>query len=229
MADIAGRVRPLRKETLQNEVHRQLCDLILEGGLAPGESITVASIAKAFDVSPMPVREALSRLMSAGALTIVSGRSIGVPRLQREQFEDLRNVRCEIESIALRWAIHRKTSDFISRLKDLLAIMMEAEQSDDHKLHIRTNYQYHFAIYRQAGSPILLETISDLWLRVSPHFHVLRERGHLNISNVQHRRLFQAIKRGDEAAATAALLSDIDAAYKTISDTLLEPAYANDA
>lgn len=221
MVSIDGRVRPIRKQTLQNEVYRQLCGLILEGGLAPGESVTVASIAKAFDVSPMPVREALTRLMEAGALTVISGRSIGVPMPERASFEDLRNVRCEVESIAIRWAVRRRSPVFVRRLEELLERMAAAERAQDHKLHIRTNYEYHFSIYRQAGSRILLDMIENLWLRVGPYFHVLRERGHLRISNVQHRRMYQAIVEGEEAEAAAALVQDIDAAYKTIVATLL--------
>lgn len=221
MADIDGRVRPIRKQTLQNEVYRQLCALILEGGLAPGESVTVASIAKAFDVSPMPVREALSRLMEAGALTVISGRSIGVPMPERSSFEDLRNVRCEVEPIAMCWAIRRRNAGFLRRLEELLDRMATAERTKDYKLHIRTNYEFHFSIYRQADSRILLGMIEDLWLRVGPYFHVLRERGHLRISNVQHHRMHQAIVDGDEATAAAALVQDIDAAYKTIATTLL--------
>ncbi|MCZ4354737.1 GntR family transcriptional regulator [Roseovarius aestuarii] len=221
MADFAGRVRPIHKETLQNEVYRQLCELILEGGLAPGESITVASIADAFNVSPMPVREALTRLMQAGALTIISGRSIGVPTPDLASFEDLKNVRIEVESIALRWAIRHKTPSFTASLEGYLEQMIQAEEAKDLKAHIRTNYEFHFAIYRQSGSRILLETIENLWLRVGPYFHALRERGNLRISNVQHRCMYQAIIDGDEAAATAALAHDIAAAYDTMVATLL--------
>ncbi len=62
-------------------------------------SATVQSLADAFGVSPMPVREALRRLTAANALTVVSGRSIGIPALSRERLTDLRNVRFEIEAM----------------------------------------------------------------------------------------------------------------------------------
>lgn len=222
MANLAGRARPLRKETLQNQVYRELCELILEGGLAPGESVTVASIAKAFNVSPMPVREALTRLMETGALTIISGRSIGVPTPDPAVFEDLKNVRIEMESVALRWAIARRNAAFEQRLSFLLEQMDKAEKKQDLKAHIRTNYEFHFTIYRQSGSPLLLETIENFWLRVGPYFHALRERGDLRISNTQHRILFKAICQGDAAVATDALAADILAAYDTMAESLLK-------
>jgi len=213
-------IKPVRRETLQSAVYEQLCELILEGNLAPGESITVASIAKAFDVSPMPVREAISRLMAAGALTVVSGRSIGVPQLDQSVFTDLRNVRLEIEATALRWAISNATEAFHKDLTTKLNIMIKAEQKGEVKGFIRANYEFHFAIYNQANSPILLETISNFWLRINPYFHLLQQFGHYKISNDQHRELVDGMIQKDETKAVKALRDDINSAYATMAAQL---------
>lgn len=213
-------IKPVRRETLQTAVYEQLCELILEGNLAPGESITVANIAKAFDVSPMPVREAITRLMAAGALTVVSGRSIGVPQLDRSVFTDLRNVRLEIESVSLRWAIQNPSEAFHRDLSDKLSAMISAEQEGEVKGFIRANYEFHFAIYRQANSPVLLETISKIWLRINPYFHLLQQSGHYKISNDQHREIVEGVVQNDENKAVEALKRDISSAYNTMVSQL---------
>ena len=188
MGSLEDVITPLRRETLQKGIYDQLCTLILQGGLAPGQSITVASIAKAFNVSPMPAREAISRLMAAGALTVVSGRSIGVPKFDSDTFEDLRRVRVENEKIAVEWAAQNATPEFDRDLGAKLSLMLEAECAGETKGFIQANYEFHFAIYRQAQSPILLEMISNMWLRINPYFHVLHKYGHYRISNVSIRR-----------------------------------------
>ena len=215
-------VTPLKRETLQSLVHQRLCNLILEGELAPGESITVASIASALDVSPMPVREAISRLMALGALTVVSGRSIGVPRLGAEELHDLRRVRLEVEATAVRWAALNVDDAFLATLDDLLASMVAAERDGRVKDFIRTNYEFHFTIYRKAGSPLLLEIIGNIWLRMNPHFHLLQRHGHYRVSNGQHRDLAEALRAGDADRAVAALREDIDSAYAVIVSSLGE-------
>ena len=86
--------------TLQDHVYRQLCELILNGEIAPGQLMTIQALADAFGVSAMPVREALQRLIAARALTVISSRSIGVPHLTRASALDLRRVRLEVESLA---------------------------------------------------------------------------------------------------------------------------------
>lgn len=209
-------VKPVQRKTLQSEVYQQLCQLILEGNLAPGESITVASIAKAFDVSPMPVREAISRLLAAGALTVVSGRSIGVPRLDETVFTDLRNVRLELEPLCIRWAVENATSAFKSDLRSKLDAMIAAERAGEVKGFIHANYDFHFAIYRQAGSPTLLEIVSNIWLRINPYFHLLQTYGHYKISNQQHEEIVAGICADDPDRAIRALRDDINSAYDTM-------------
>lgn len=209
-------VTPLKRETLQSQVHRQLCELILQGELAPGESVTVASIAAALNVSPMPVREAISRLMALGALTVVSGRSIGVPHMEAADLADLRRVRLEVEATAVCWAVAARDSAFLDGLAAILTAMERAEVAGSVKEFIHANHDFHFAIYRHAGSPLLLDIISNLWLRINPQFHLLQRTGHYKVSNRQHRQLLESIAAGDPDGAVAALRADINSAYEVI-------------
>ncbi len=70
----------------------------------------MAHLAEAFGVSPMPVREALTKLTGAGVLTVVSGRTIGIPKLTSARLEDLRRVRLEVETTAVRWPPSGRTA-----------------------------------------------------------------------------------------------------------------------
>ena len=105
------KIIPLNRETLQDRVYRRICDMILDGEIEPGQQVTIQSVADACGVSHMPVREALKRLTAANALTVVSGRSIGIPSLSRSALTDLRNVRLEVEALAAVWAARNITDD----------------------------------------------------------------------------------------------------------------------
>ncbi len=56
----------VQRATMQDDVYRQAKQLILNGELAPGQSITIQWLADAFGVSAMPVREAIVRLTAEG-------------------------------------------------------------------------------------------------------------------------------------------------------------------
>ncbi|MEI9412740.1 GntR family transcriptional regulator [Mesorhizobium salmacidum] len=207
---------PLSKETLQDRVYSHLTELILDGSIVPGEMVTVQSLADAFGVSPMPVREALHRLTAANALTVVSGRSIGIPALSRGRLADLRNVRFEVEAIAAGWAAQKRSDADLTILSRDLDSLERANGADDRKAYLRANYTFHFAIYRAAGSETLLKIIKDLWLQISPYFNMLHDSGNYSTANKHHRQMFAALCDRDEESVRAAVRGDIDAAYAVL-------------
>ena len=216
MHGLSDHVSPLRRETLEDGVYRQLCELILKGGIAPGESITVASIADAFGVSPMPVRNALTRLSTAGALTIISGRTIGIPKLTRERLDELTRVRLTVEPVAAAWAAERTGPAFVGQLEKSFRVLLEAGKAGDTKLYVKSNCDFHFEVYRLSQSSIMLAIIESLWLQVSPYFHLLQASGNFRISNHHHEEMFHAMENGEPERAKHALHSDIPNAYDVL-------------
>lgn len=207
---------PLSKETLQDQVFRHVTELILDGSIVPGEMVTVQSLADAFGVSPMPVREALRRLTAANALTVVSGRSIGIPPLTRARLTDLRNVRFEIEAIAAGWAAERCNDEVLSDLRHHLVALESANAAGDVKAYVRTNYAFHFSIYRAAQSENMLKIIENLWLQISPYFNMLHDSGNYSTANEHHQEMVAALANGDVASVQEAIRADIDAAYRVL-------------
>src|SRR5580704_11229536 len=133
------RVMPLVRDTLHERAYRRICDLILDGGIAPGQVVTIQNLAEAFGVSTMPVREALKRLAAAGALTLVTGRSMGIPRLSLAKLADLRRVRLNIEGLATEWAAQSIEADEVERLREQCARLDRAVANEDVKEYLSAN------------------------------------------------------------------------------------------
>ena len=208
------------RNTLQDHVYRQLCELILNGEIAPGQLVTIQALADAFGVSAMPVREALQRLTAARVLTVISGRSIGVPPLSEERLLDLRRVRLEVESLAAMWATPNIGDAEIERLQECVRAMEDAVRSGDNKQYLRWNRAFHFGIYQAARSEALLAIIETLWLQISPYFHLLHASGNYLKANEQHELMLAALRARDGAAVSLALRDDIDAAYRVLASLL---------
>ncbi len=207
---------PAPRETLQDHVYRRIRDLILDGEIAPGRSITMKSLATAFAVSHMPVREALHRLTAERALTVVSGRSMGIPPLSASRLADLKRVRSEVEGMAAAWAAERIDRAGLLRLAELNDRLEAAVESNDVKGYLHANRGFHFAVYAAAGSPTLLSMIESLWLQISPYFNLLHASGNYVESNEHHRALTEALLHRDPEAARRALQGDIAAAAKVL-------------
>ncbi len=210
------KVVPLSRETLQDRVYRRVCDLILDGEIAPGQLVTIQSLADAFEVSHMPVREALKRLTAANALTVVSGRSIGIPRLNRASLSDLRNVRVEVEALASIWATRNITDGELGDIEELYGKLGLAIATGDVRSFLRANHALHFAIYRAARSETLLTIIENLWLQISPYFNLLRGSGNYEVSNNHHQVMVDGLKARNEKQVSDAVRADIDAAYEVL-------------
>jgi DNA-binding GntR family transcriptional regulator len=202
--------RPVVRGTLPGEVYRGIKELILDGGIAPGELVTIQGLAEAFGVSAMPVREALQRLTAEKGLTVVSGRSVGIPELDASRLRDLCRVRLEIETLATSWAAGNLRASDIRRLESLVTVMGTAVSEEDPRRYVRANHEFHFAIYRAAESETLLSIIEALWLQVSPYFHLLHGSGNYVSANHQHRQLLAALKKHDSVAAGQAIRADIE-------------------
>ncbi|MER9648597.1 GntR family transcriptional regulator [Mesorhizobium sp. M0220] len=209
-------ITPLSRETLQDRVYRHVTELILDGSIVPGEMVTVQSLADAFGVSPMPVREALRRLSAANALMVVSGRSVGIPALSRARLIDLRNVRFEIEAIAAAWATERMDDASVALLRQHLEALEQANAAGDVKSYLRANYAFHFSIYRAAGSENMLNIIENLWLQISPYFNMLHDSGNYSTANQHHQEMFAALRDRNAEAVRAAVRADIDAAFTVL-------------
>jgi len=208
------------RNTLQDHVYRQLCELILNGEIAPGQLITIQALADVFGVSAMPVREALQRLSAARVLAVISGRSIGIPPLTGERLVDLRRVRLEVESLAAIWAIPNIDAPEIDKLEKSVRAMDAAVQSGDNRQYLRGNREFHFTIYQAARSESLLAIIETLWLQISPYFHLLRASGNYFKANKQHQLILAAIRRRDAAAVSLGVRDDIEAAYAVLAPLL---------
>ena len=200
----------VQRATMQDDVYRQAKELILNGELAPGQSITIQWLADAFGVSAMPVREAILRLTAEKALTVVAGRSLGIPHLSRERLRDLTRARVEIEALAVSWAVANTGLIDMARLEALIAEMDDiAPDREARKVYLRANREFHFALYRASGSEVMLGVIESLWLQVSPYFNLLHREGNFIASNQHHRAVLAAVKAGDAIRASLAIRADI--------------------
>jgi DNA-binding GntR family transcriptional regulator len=161
----------------------------------------------------MPVREALKRLLAAKALTVVSGRSIGIPRLSRSALEDLRKVRLEVESLAAVWACRNIKPAELDVLREECQKLESANAAEDVHSYLRANRAFHFSLYKAAGSETLLSVIEMLWLQISPYFSLLHESGNYSSANMQHSMMVSALEKKDEQGIEIAIRADIDAAY----------------
>ena len=219
---------PVSRATIQDHVYGRLREMILTGGIEPGRTVTVQSLADAFGVSAMPVREALHRLVAEKALTVVAGRSVGIPFLSAERLADLCRVRLQVEGTAVAWATDRLGSGDIDNLSGLIEEMEAAAAGKDRARYVPANREFHFTIYRAAGSETLLAVIESLWLQIGPFINLIGTVDGWGVGNEEHRLMRAALIDRNAEAARAALCRDIKDAAGMLERMLDNGSLTND-
>ncbi len=83
-------------------VYEELRQDLLLGSFPPGVKLPIDQLRQRYGVGPIPMREALNRLISAGFVLQADQRGFYTPALSRTQLEELTNTRCWIHPILVR-------------------------------------------------------------------------------------------------------------------------------
>ncbi len=203
-------------------VYRALRDAILRGDVRPGERMVVKRIADEHEISALPVRHALQRLVGEGALQEEPYRGVRVPIRSVEELIDLRRVRCAIEGQAAEWAALSVTGREIEQLHDLQARLRHSQLTGDAERYLEWNFEFHFTVYRAARSALLVPMIERLWLRVGPYLNAMRTSLTLGDGLDMHDMVLDALARGDGATARRGIEADISNAAGILVRGLVE-------
>jgi DNA-binding GntR family transcriptional regulator len=208
----------IERETVQERVYAVLRDKLMRGGFEPGQRLKLAELADAFGTSAMPVREALNRLTAERAVESLPNRSVRVPALSKDSLQDLMEARFAVEGLAVERAASNMTAETLATLRRLILAQSETDAEHVAEGSAEQNRAFHFEIYRQSESTVLLPIIESLWLQFGPYLRVASERfdGREGRGTNFHVDIVDALSRGDGAGARAALESDIGRAFDLV-------------
>ncbi|MGE8294931.1 MAG: GntR family transcriptional regulator [Pseudomonas sp.] len=197
-------------DNLQEQLYQRIREGLLAGRFQPGQALKIRDLAAEWGTSPMPVRAALQRLVAEGALEGEQQRSVRVPSMTRERYENIFQVRLALEGLAVELATPRLSSDDLALLRDCLRRMEVAIERRQVQDYLNANSQFHLNLYGACGNPVLLRSIESLWLQIGPFFNRLFTGADLSLRlNDFHEDAFAAIEAGDARAARQAVEQDL--------------------
>ena len=194
---------------IHQTVYQELREQILFGELAPGQAVTIQGLVAELGAGMTPVREAIRRLTSDGALEFQGNRRVSVPTPDSASIEEMLFARQALEpELALR-AAGNATSDDIEELTAIDNRLDQAISQGDVGAYLRENYAFHARLYDMANAPVLTEIANGLWLRYGPSLRVVCGRiGTQNLVD-HHKMALKALKEGDAKAVAKAIEEDV--------------------
>lgn len=135
---------------------------IITGRIAPGEKLKIDVLKEALETGASPVREALSLLTSDQLVDRIDQRGFRVAPTSRAQFQEILNLRCKLEDLALRDSLANADTAWEDALVLAHHHMNKADRADidGHEAHHK---RFHMALLDAGTSPILLRICGQLY------------------------------------------------------------------
>lgn len=191
------------------QVYRRLKDMVLFGDLEPGQPVTIQGLVETLDVGMTPVREALRRLTSEGALDALGNRRIAVPVLALDAVAELTEARLLLEPLLAWHAATAITPEGLTRLIKADTVLDDAITRGDIPGYLRANHAFHAELNAHAARPVLAGMVEGIWLRFGPSLRaVCGQFGTRNLPD-RHKDLITALQAGDADAAKQAIHGDV--------------------
>ncbi len=192
---------------------------ITRGDLAEGETLRQDRIARMFNVSRIPVREALMRLEEQGLVTTQRYRGAVVSALSIEEIREIFEFRALLEPEILRYSVERLSPDRLeqaSRSCHLFATEMDSSRWGD------LNRDFHYSLYQDAGRPYYLQVVKTALGRVERYLRAqLVLTDGMARARQEHAAILAACMERDAETAARLTRDHILAAGRSLVDILV--------
>lgn len=189
-------------EGLPRQIAEQLKQLIYAGEFRAGDRLNEAALAVRMGTSRGPIREAIRILTGTGLVTPVVNRGVFVRQVSIRELLEIYDLRALVFGFAASRAAENIDDTERRAFEALLARMDQAAQAGDGGPYYELNLQFHERILRLAGS----QRAQQLYDSYVKELHLYRRQnfnapGNMRRSNVEHRRIYDAIAKGNGARA----------------------------
>ncbi|MCS3453327.1 MULTISPECIES: GntR family transcriptional regulator [Bradyrhizobium] len=199
------------KVTRAEELRLQLADEIVRGALPPGAGLDETDLARRFNVSRTPVREALRQLAASGLIDARAHRGAVVARPSLERLTGMFEAMAELEAICAGLAAERMTPAERHALEAIHEELRVLSYTGNPERFHEVNERFHNAIYAGSQNAYIAEITLATRVRVQPFRRAqFRNLGRLAKSHAEHDRVVVAIMRGDKTGAAAAMRAHIE-------------------
>jgi DNA-binding GntR family transcriptional regulator len=207
--------------TYADTVYDLLLKQFMAGAREASQSLNIPSIAREFDVSQTPVREALARLEHTGLVIREPLKGYRVaPLFSEQELVKLMEARMIIEPAVTLEAARRVTPEFLAELQLTIDDLAAAAESETFSEHWRSDDAFHGLISLHSANPFLDSAYRAIGGQVR-RFRLLAKASAKTaaITVIEHGHILEALEARDADRAAEAMRAHIEgAATRALAD-----------
>jgi DNA-binding GntR family transcriptional regulator len=204
--------------TTYHRVHKAILADIVSGTFAPGARLKIADLCKRYDLSPMPIREALQQLQGEGFVVIAPNRGASVRPIDRDSVANIYEIRGALYTIIYRDVVDTADTALDQKLTQIQKRFDALVEKQDFKGCQELNRLLHATIEARCRNAEVISLSS----RYANMTSSLRDLFGYNIDRIreiskEHWRIIEAIRDRDAGRAIAAAQEHVRSALANIS------------
>jgi DNA-binding GntR family transcriptional regulator len=197
-------------------------DDILGSALKPGDRLDEQALAKRFNVSRTPVREALRHLASSGLVEIRRNQGATVRTLTTTELIEMFQVMAELEGLCARLCARRMTDSELAQMRSQNEVCDERALAGDHDGFFAANNVFHDTIYSGSQNVYLQAESRKLRNRLNVYRrHITFQPRRMTRTVAEHWKIVESIEAGEEDAAHRFMREHVDLLAGSAADVLL--------
>lgn len=212
------------RRTRVDQVREALADDILSGRLAPGVRLDEIGLARRFEVSRTPIREALRELAAVGLVQTRAHSGAAVAEIATARLVEMFEAVAELEAVCARLSALKMTTSERYGLEQLHHHCGALVRRGDTELYHAANVDFHAALRVGCHNAALEDAMATLRRRFAPLSRVqFRGEGRLADSYAEHEEVVRAILRGNAELAFQTMrrhVSSVQHAFEQYTGTL---------
>ncbi len=217
MAQGLERLEPVNRETTVELIASQLRSRIMDGTFPSGPQLREARLAARLNVSRVPVREALQRLIQEGLLVNKKNRGVFVVSLSEDDIRDVYLAREVIEREAARILIRHGDVEAFDRLEELVDRMSAAAEKREWPELADSDLGFHETLVQSSGRRRLQRMYGTLLIEARMCLSALESAYPVHERLVQeHRNILSAMHRRDEQQALELIHTHLQGAVEDL-------------
>ncbi len=222
--------RKIKRQGLPETLAESLRERILNGEFKEGDALIQDAIAQEYDVSRMPVREALRQLESWGLVVMKLHKGAVVTSIPTEQIGELFELRALLECDILARSIPRLTDEHLAVSRSILTELEASYQRGDIASWGRLNWEFHRSLYVAADRVQTLTVIQGINVQTDRYIRLqLLLTGAIADAEKEHRELLRLCALRNVERATAYLRQHIQGAGRNLLVAIRKNRAANAA
>ncbi len=197
---------PRQRRMLSDGVYDQLKAEIITGALKPGHCFSETELARRFNVSRTPIREACTLLEKEGLLRSIPYRGYLIPPITFEDLQKLYQVQLIVESACAELAACTVDPERLNVLEQLCRASYTFEDRRSYFEFIRANFRFHALIAEATGNDLLVEIVLDVENKLQRFFyHTIGLGAYGPMLVEEHTAIVRALRDGDPQQARCAM------------------------